>query len=367
MRWVFVLILVLSMVLIGACNMSTPCAPSEMGIAGNMTPTGYALVGLSPTLSWEYPSLTPSPYPYPSGSSDCSVNGYQVYLVSYLSPYVDLGGSAPGASTNSFVPGGALEPSTLYYWEVRAISSAGLGPWSGRHAFWTGPLCSPTALTAPSAWRPTGTVDTLRPKFNWYVHQSLCMPSSSHFELSTDASFSSLVATFDGDLSPRNMHWQPESDLMDCTQYYWRVATMSGSELGPYSTRTFTTHVGLCPLASFFIPRDAANCRIGPNPLYERSTILSRGAQYPIEALHRVADGVWYKLTISTDLSCWVKDVTGDTVGDLGLLPDDTNYPPLPQNPPPGDDDGGGETAVCPSGQTLSCNFTRFPPVCSCK
>jgi hypothetical protein len=363
MKRLFLLILMVGSLFIGACNMPTPCDPSEIGIAGNLTPTGHALVGLTPTLDWEYPSSLVSPYPYPSGTSGCGISGYQVWLVSQSSPYYDIGGDVSGFATTSFTTT-TLQPVTTYYWQVRAVSSSGPGPWSGRHAFVTGPLCSPSALTAPSAWRPTGTVNTLRPTFNWYVHQPTCMPGGAHFELSLDPGFGSTVATFDGDLNPRNMHWVPESDLLDCTDYYWRVATKSGSTLGPYTTNSFRTQVGSCPLTFIFIPFDAANCRIGPNPLYDRRLILTRGLEYPVTAQHMTADGLWYKLNIENDLSCWVSDVTGNFDGDPNKLPDDTDFPPLPDKP---SNDGGGSQGQCPPQQEWYCSVTQYPPVCYCR
>jgi hypothetical protein len=128
MKWLYITLLLLGVLLIGGCSMPTPCAPAEMGIAGNLSPSNYALVSLSPSLTWEYPPSVPLPYPYPSGSSDCAINGYQVYLAPFYDQYNNLGGNVLGSTSTSFTPSGALTPATLYFWEVRALSASGPAP-----------------------------------------------------------------------------------------------------------------------------------------------------------------------------------------------------------------------------------------------
>lgn len=69
-RLYFALVMFGLMFFIGGCGgggSPIPCTPSEIGIAGNLSPSNYQLVGLSPSLTWEYPSSSPSPYPYPTG------------------------------------------------------------------------------------------------------------------------------------------------------------------------------------------------------------------------------------------------------------------------------------------------------------
>jgi hypothetical protein len=342
MKWVYLSLVIMGLLFVGGCTIPTPCAPSEMGIAGNMHPSGYALVSLSPSLTWEYPSSAPSPYPYPSGSSDCAISGYQIYLAEFNDQYHDLGGSVSGAASNSFTPSSPLAPATTYFWEVKALSSSGPGPWSGKHAFVTGPVCDVPSLPAPYAYSPSGTIHTLRPAFIWwgdYAHTNACMPSAYRFELSTEPGFGTTVAAFDAPDDPSYgwTGWTPDSDLLDCTDYYWRVAAKNASVVGPFANKSFRTQVGACPMTYIFIPLTNANCRIGPNPLYDRLTFLTPGDRLPVLARHQTADGMWYNLQLPDNNRCWAAEATGKFEGDPNGLPFSDDFPSLPEQKPGGE------------------------------
>ena len=375
MKWLYLIIVMLGMLFIEGCGpIPIPCAPSAMGIPGNMHPSNFAIVSLSPSLTWEYPSSSPSPYPYPSGVGDCAISGYDIFLAKFNDKYYDIGGSVSGASTNSFTPSSPLEPATIYFWEARAVSSAGPGPWSGKHAFVTGPICAVTSLSAPYAHSPTGTIGTLRPTFIWwggFSHPASCTPEGYHFELSTDPAFGSTVESFDATVDPSSAWkgWTPGYDLLDCTNYFWRIAGRSGGSVGPYANQSFRIEVGACLTPANFISHTNGNCRIGPDPRYNRLAILNPGDTLPVTALHQTEDDTWYKVRLPNDVLCWAAGVTGLFEGDPEQVPESNDYPPLPSRPEPSQDEGGTQESgsQCPAGQNLYCNMDKYPPTCYCR
>lgn len=359
MKWFYLFIVGLGLLFIGGCTMPTPCVPSEMGIPVNMQPSGFAIVSLSPSLTWEYPSSTLSPYPYPSGTPGCAISGYKIYVAKFNDKYTDIGGNVSGASSHSFTAG-PLEPATMYVWEAKALSSAGPGPWSGKHAFVTGPVCKAASLSAPIAHSPTGTINTLRPTFIWwggYSHPASCTPEGYRFELSTDPSFGSMVYDFETTVDPSSSWegWTPDSDLLDCTDYYWRIAGKGVGSLGLWGTQSFRTEVGICQVPFNFTPKTNANCRVGPNSLYNRVIVLNPGDKLTVEARHLTEDGFWFYLRLPDNKTCWVSEVTGNIEGDPNALPEGTDFPPLKLKEPGAPDEGPG---------TLSCSEIGIPGAC---
>ena len=326
MKWLILTLLALGVIVVAGCTLSFPCPPSDMGAPGNLVPANYALAPLSPTLTWEYPSSVPSPYPYPVGSTDCTITGFQVYLFTdVIGSSPDLGGTVSG-STHSFTPGAPLAPTTLYFWQVRVLSSSGNGPWSGIRAFYTGPMCATSSLAAPTLGSPAGVIHTLRPIFYWNYPGSSCLPEGYRIDVSTSASFAD-TSLSGGTGNPRTS-WTTAEDLEDCTLYYWRVAAINDITLGPFSpTQTFNTQVGTC-LARLiiFIPKIRGYCRIGPGTLYDVLRTLSPGDRMPVAGWYVAADGPWYYLADG----CYASGKTGDLEGDPELLPIMVP-PPLPE------------------------------------
>jgi hypothetical protein len=197
--------------------------------------------------------------------------------------------------------------------------------------------------------RPSGVIHTLRPAFIWYgdyAYTHACMPTGYRFELSLDPSFGSTVAAFDAPDDPSFgwIGWTPDSDLVDCTNYYWRVAAKNGSTNGPFGNQTFRTQVGTCVIHFVFIPLINANCRIGPSGLYDNLAILTPGDRLPVLARHMTEQGIWYKLQLPNQLMCWASGVGGKFEGDPNGPPISNDYPALP--PPK---QGGGPAPCVPS------------------
>lgn len=353
----------------------TPCAPSTLGAPGNLSPAHMAIVSLTPTLQWEYPSSVPSPYPYPAGAAGCGVSSFQVYLLK-MGDHIDLGGSV-GGSSMSFSPS-MLEPASQYFWEVRAIVPGGHGPWSGFRTFFTGPICD--TLVAPDAYYPEGTISDIWPKFYWHYPSTTCLPEGYRIDVSTDASFSD--TSLSGGTGNPSTVWTTAHALNDCTQYFWRVAGINGTTLGPYSgVKTFTINTGgacatlvptlvaptLVPyLIPHFIPDLYANCRAGSGQLYGIVAGVPAGTQAEVLGRHQTQDGWWYLVRLPPNgPECWMFERSGKLDGDPDLIP--TRLPPpLPTEPPGGGGQEGG--GVCTLSQADCAKNQRFDPTtCSCR
>jgi hypothetical protein len=143
------------------------------------------------------------------------------------------------------------------------------------------PLCSMAvpALTSPPNG---GTVDTPAPSLTWNYISRTCPVEGFRIDLATDPSFAD--TSLSGGTGNPSTSWGPGQPLADCTTYYWRVAGVIGTTLGPFSeTWSFTTAFpGGCGAP---LDTDPPNLRVanapGPNnPTYYGSFC---GGQYPSE------------------------------------------------------------------------------------
>jgi hypothetical protein len=352
-RWMVLIFGTAGFLMVQACNLRSPCDPSQLGAPGDLSPADREIVSQSPTLRWTYPASSPSPYPYPAGASNCALSGYEVRIVQAHTwnetSIPDWGGTA---FDSSFTPGAPLSPATLYFWEVRAQSPLGNGPWSGYRAFYTGPACDTASLAGPELRRPpdASNVTELRPTLSWYLSAS-CVPESFRIELSTDPTFTtsglSDVSEYPAD------HWEPTADLANCTTYYWHVAPVNGRTLGSYSViRSFRTSVNFCapvpvipslvaplltvvpspiPLegeAATFNTNKNANCRYGPSQVYETLTSVLAGETFPVEGKNE--EGNWFYVLLPDRSRCWISIATGQLIGDPDLIPIIYDLLPMP-------------------------------------
>jgi len=336
------LILVISVSLSG-CNLPSPttCTTGELVAPAQTSPAMWAVVGsLSPTLSWE---STDSSVPYPYDS--CFPSGYNVSLRLATSSF-DIGGDNYGGYNRDWTPASPLAPGSEYHWGVNAFSPTGDGPYAGDRVFFTGPMCATGALLAPLLNNPgNGTiVNTVQPLLTW-DYPNPCLPQGYRIDLSTDSSFAD--TSLSGGTGNPSTSWFPGSDLTNCTWYYWRVAPINGTTLGPFSiTRNFMVNTGSClyPLPDVFIPIEPlitippflpefifdlnGNCRIGDSQLYPVRTSFLAGQAIPI--IGRNEHGSW--LYTGKD-ECFVSIAIGKFNGDPNLLPL-IDSPPLPEPPP---------------------------------
>jgi len=356
LNWLVLLLCLGGLVFLISCG-PTPCAPSTLGAPGNLSPANKAIVPLTPSLHWEYPSSVPSPYPYPAGASGCGISGYQIHLISSVDLTIEHGGTV-GSSDTSFSPSSPLAPATLYFWEVRVLVPGGHGPWSGFRAFFTGPVCDTSSLAAPILYSPSGVIHEIWPTLHWAYPGSTCVPEGYRIDLSTSASFAD--TSLSGGTGNPSTDWAPAHELNTCTNYYWRVAAINDTTLGPFSS---TMSFRIVPEGTFctvyFIPHITGYCRIGPGTLFGLVSTVKMGDELPVKGKHQTQDGMWFDVMTQNGLECWVSDKIGDLTDDPNLIPFITP-PSLPESKP----NCGSITSDAVCNNTPGCVFDYRQKVC---
>ncbi len=346
-KWLILILAGLGLLFPMGCTLNSPCAISDLGAPGDLSPAAREVVSLTPSLTWNYPHSGPSPYPYPAGSTGCALSSYQIRVVLAGNESADYGGTS---INQYFTPASPLMPAKLYFWEVRAQSLLANGPWSGYRAFYTGPVCDAVSLGVPYLRHPAEgeTVAELTPGFSW-ANSSPCLPDSYHIELSTDPAFSYISQS--GDTADRRTNWTPATPLANCTTYHWRAASRVGAALSAFSpVRSFNVAVAFCspvlvipslvvpPLTLVpppspqtepaFVTSKNANCRAGPSQVYEPLTSVLAGETFPVEGKNE--EGSWFYVLLPGRNRCWISAATGTLIGDPDLIPIIYDLPPAP-------------------------------------
>ncbi len=142
-----------------------------------------------------------------------------------------------GTTTSSSVTLPPMEPSTTYYWRVRA-SSPVLGPWSEKWAFTTtlGTVAISFQLESPGA----GATDVpIKPIFQW---TGIVGADAYELVLCENPDFSNPVIVRENDHALPSNAWQCETNLEYATAYFWKVRAINGSTRSPWSSvGSFTT------------------------------------------------------------------------------------------------------------------------------
>jgi hypothetical protein len=131
-----------------------------------------------------------------------------------------------------------LAPSTTYYWRTRTTAGNNPGAVSSAASFSIGPqlIIQPPVAVQPLA----DTFPHKRPTFV-VANATHTGPSATltyHFEVATDSTFSSLIASGTVAESATQTSFTPASDLMSGTTYYWRAQARDTTTgvTGPYSS-----------------------------------------------------------------------------------------------------------------------------------
>ena len=109
------------------------------------------------------------------------------------------------------------------------------------------PTCPTEELIAPALLAPDdeAVVNTLLPTLTW-SYPANCSPEGYRIDLSPVADFSD--TSLSGGTGDPSTAWSPGEELEDCKVYFWRVAGINGTTLGPFSgSRAFTVdETGSC-------------------------------------------------------------------------------------------------------------------------
>ena len=211
------------------------CAPGGVSAPVLEAPAdGSELTTATPKLEWSHPDPA------------CSPDGFRLEIST--SPDLDslaLWSDSPDAAATSFQAGYPLDDCQTYYWRTAFYSQGTMGPYSGIQSFavdLTGScVCDPSSLPQPVLSWPGQyeIIAELSPLLEW-SNPGACTPDSYLVHISTWFDFSD-TSLFGATGSP-NTAWAPGSPLDPATQYYWKVASATESDIGPFSNiRSFFT------------------------------------------------------------------------------------------------------------------------------
>lgn len=157
-------------------------------------------------------------------------------------------GVAQGSGTQTSVTLGVLAESKDYYWHVRALSGGTTGIFSSAMKFTVGPAVT---IGAPTAVGPIGGAQTgARPTFT-ITNASVQGPAGAityQFDVSTIATFTSIVMTASVAAGQNQTSFTPTSDLPINVTLFWRAigSDATNSVTGPPSTaQSFTTSLAI--------------------------------------------------------------------------------------------------------------------------
>lgn len=267
----YVFILLLSCLLLQGCRLTEPvtevrypyCTSTRYLIRPNLSYPIHTTVidDLTPVFSWHY-------------WLDCRPLNYHIQVTE--NPRCQSGVGASWIDDESSIisdtigsdlewsPLDELEPLTLYQWRVAGIINDTMGEYSEPDCFWTGPVCEPESLIAPTllGLEDGSVIATDFALFAW-EYPDPCFPHVLQPELSDNPSFSGDNMMWVLGETEINLYFTSVSmmTLVDCTTYYWRVTARVGSTWGPPSpVWTFSTDFeGTCS-------EPAPTVTTGPSP-----------------------------------------------------------------------------------------------------
>ncbi len=239
-----------------------------------------------------------------------------------------------------------MQPGKEYAWGVQAMNGITAGPYAGFSYFFTGPMCETAALVAPALLQPVNyaIINNLNPTLIWQ-YPNPCLPEGYRVDLSTDVTFAD--TSLSGGTGNPSTCWGPGEPLADCTVYFWKIAPINGTTLGPASGLfSFITDVnGTCPtptpvgpsptpigpsatpveptftptpveltftptpLVFFFTPNFNAYCRFGPNISFPWFDVAMKGQSYLMDGRNLAND--WFRIMITASKGCWVLASSG--------------------------------------------------------
>jgi hypothetical protein len=201
-----VAVCITAVLLVPACKNDPTAVPAK----GDFTlsdPANVAIgVSATPTFDWEASFSVETPSYTIQASTD---PGFATFVI-----------NQSGLTTTTFTPGSALNPGTLYYWQVLAVRSTGTVVATG--APWTfttfAPTPGPFTMIAPTN---AATGVSLTPAFSWNPSAGA---TTYTLQVATDVGFTSIVINQTG---LTTTSFTPTAALTASTSYFWRVLAVS--------------------------------------------------------------------------------------------------------------------------------------------
>lgn len=233
-RMLVLFVLMGALLLTGCESLKPLCDSDEMVAPVLQSPAMWSVAESPYLLQWSNPG-------------SCRPEKYRVRLSTGPFFTDDLGGETGGANTGWLPPSSSLQPATEYEWGVYPLVGSTVGPVAGFSYFFTGPMCDPAAFVSPVLLEPANNAVLMdnMPTLIWDYPED-CLPAGYAVHLSTDPSFADM--SLSGGTGNPSTRWGRGTPLADCTRYYWRVAPITGTTLGPFSeTFTFRVEISACP------------------------------------------------------------------------------------------------------------------------
>ncbi|MBK8982766.1 MAG: hypothetical protein IPM38_10715 [Ignavibacteria bacterium] len=227
---------------------------------------GASNIALSPLLGW-------------TTVTDAEAYNLNIALDSNFTTIIHTASNIQTASY--IVPSSTLNIGTRYFWRVNAYNSLGTSPWSSVFKFTT--VAPPPATTLLLPVNNAINI-SLTPLLDWV---DVSLAASYRLQVATDSLFSNVI------YNPINItgsqYIVPPPFLTYLSKYYWRVASVNGIGVGPWSVPfSFTTVAESIPVAPTLL--SPANLSTGISLTPQMSWNL-------------VFNAVNYGLQISTDLN----------------------------------------------------------------
>jgi len=224
------LLIIAAAALLSACVPSTPeptptpapCPVITSLVPQVFSPNGVLVPSLQPTFQWFYEDCADAFSLEIALDGDFNVPGF-------------IQEQVPGTQT-TWTLTQALQTASMYQWRVHAIVGLGNGPYSPALWFWTGPICASSVPDIPELVSPIqgAIVNDPSPPIDWSYPDVGCLPEGYQFQVSAQFDFQQTVLSGMGS-GPWTSFETNVDFLQDCTDYFWRVAALSGGQPTTYS------------------------------------------------------------------------------------------------------------------------------------
>jgi hypothetical protein len=217
---------------------ATPCPPIPLIAPSVFSPNGEMVSSLQPTFQWFY-------------EAPCGPDEFGLEIApdgNFAGPGVISEQTSGPVTTWTLTQ--TLQPASVYQWRVYAKRGFTSGPYSPAPWFWTGPICNASIPDIPELVSPIHgvVINEASPPLDWDFPAVGCLAERFQFEVSAQPDFMHTVLSGEGSGAWTSFETNVDF-LQDCTDYYWRVAVLTGNQLGAFSSiGEFTTDfAGTCP------------------------------------------------------------------------------------------------------------------------